>query len=49
MPIKYYNAEKKTHFLYEKVITRFGSPGILMSDEGTHIINNTIKAMTEEF
>ena len=38
-----------THFLFEQVITRFGCPRILMSDQGTHLINNTIKAMTEEF
>jgi transposase InsO family protein len=31
------------------VITRFGCPKILMSDQGTHFINNTIKDMTEEF
>jgi transposase InsO family protein len=31
------------------VITRFGCPGILMSDQGTNFINSTIKAMTEEF
>jgi transposase InsO family protein len=31
------------------VISRFGCPIILMSDQGTHFINNTIRAMTEEF
>jgi hypothetical protein len=48
-PIKDCNAKKSTHFLFEKVITRFGCPRILMSDQGTHFINKTIKAMTEEF
>jgi transposase InsO family protein len=37
------------HFLFEQVITRFGCPRILMSDQGTHFINNTIRAMIEEF
>jgi transposase InsO family protein len=37
------------HFLFEQVITRFGFPRILMSDQGTHFINSTIQAMTEEF
>jgi transposase InsO family protein len=48
-PVKYCNTETTIHFLFEKVITRFGCPRILMSDQGTHFINNTIKAITEEF
>jgi transposase InsO family protein len=31
------------------VITRFGCPRILMSEQDTHFINDTIRAMTEEF
>jgi hypothetical protein len=42
-------AETTSHFLFEEVITRFGCPRILMSDQGTHFINNTIKDMNEEF
>jgi transposase InsO family protein len=37
------------HFLFEQVITRFGYPRILMSDQGTHFINNTIRAMNKKF
>jgi hypothetical protein len=48
-PFKDCSAEKKTHFLFEKVIIIFGCPRILMSEHGTHFINNTIKAMIEEF
>jgi transposase InsO family protein len=48
-PIKYYSVETITHFLFEQVITRFGCPRILMSDQGTNFINNTIRAMNEEF
>jgi hypothetical protein len=48
-PVKECIIEKTTHFLFEKVITRFGCPRILMSDQGTHFINNTIKDMIEEF
>jgi hypothetical protein len=47
--VKDCNAETTTHFLFEKVITRFEFPRILMSDKGTHFINSIIKAMTEEF
>jgi transposase InsO family protein len=48
-PVKYCSVETITHFMFEKVITRFGCPWILMSAQGTHFINNTIKAMNEEF
>jgi transposase InsO family protein len=48
-PVKYCSAETATHFLFEQVITRFGCPRVLMSDQGTHFINNIISAMTEEF
>jgi hypothetical protein len=48
-PVKYHSAETTTHFLFEQVITRFGCPRILMSDQGTHFINNSISSMTEEF
>jgi transposase InsO family protein len=48
-PVKYCSAETSSNFLFEQVITRFGCPRILMSDQGTHFINITIKAMTEKF
>jgi hypothetical protein len=48
-PVKYCSAETAGHFRFEHVITIFGCPRILMSDQGTHFINSTIKAMIEEF
>ena len=38
-----------TKFLFEHVLTRFGCPKILMSEFGTHILNETISVLTEEF
>jgi hypothetical protein len=47
--VKYCSVETTTHFLFEHVITRFGCPRIMMSDQGTHFINSNIQAMNEEF
>jgi transposase InsO family protein len=47
--VKDCSAETTTHFLFEKMITRFGCPRVLMTDQGTHFINSTIRAMTKEF
>jgi transposase InsO family protein len=47
--VKDCSVETEAHFLFEQVITRFGCPRILMSDQGTHCIKTTIETMTEEF
>ena len=35
-------------FIFENIVTRFGCPGILMSDHGSHFINQTMKELTKE-
>jgi transposase InsO family protein len=37
------------HFIFDDIITKFGCPKVLMSDQGTHFINKTVEALTEEF
>jgi hypothetical protein len=45
--VKYCSAKTTTNFLFEHVLTRFGCLRILMSDQGTQFINNTIRYLTE--
>jgi hypothetical protein len=34
---------------FDNIITRFGCPKTLMSDQGTHFIKKTIEALNQEF
>jgi transposase InsO family protein len=36
-------------FIFDDIISRFGCPEILMSDQGTHFINKTVESLTKEF
>jgi transposase InsO family protein len=38
-----------TKFIYENIITWFGCPLNLISDQGTHFINQTIETLFKEF
>eukprot|EP00253_Pinus_taeda_P023648 PITA_23648 len=48
-PVKDCLGETTSKFLFEYVLTRFRFPKILMSDRGTHFLNETINVLTEEF
>jgi len=43
--MKDYTSMKIAKFIFEYVSTRFGCPKILMSDHGTHFLNETISVM----
>lgn len=47
--VKDYMATMTPKFLFGNVLTHFGCPKILMSDCGTHFLNDTINALVEEF
>ncbi len=38
-----------TKFLYECILTRFGCPLIIVTDQGIHFINDGIKYLTDHF
>ena len=48
-PVKDCTGATTTKFLSEYVLTRFGYLKILMSDCGTHFLNETISALMEYF
>jgi transposase InsO family protein len=48
-PLKYCPVETVVQFIFKDLITRFGCPEVLMSDQGSHFLNATIHAFTQEF
>lgn len=48
-PVKDGTAATAAKFLFDNVLTQFGCSKVLMSDHGTHFLNETITQLTEEF
>eukprot|EP00253_Pinus_taeda_P006663 PITA_06663 len=48
-PVRDCNANIVAKFIFEYIFSRFGCLKILMSDQGSHFLNKTIEALTEEF
>ena len=49
MPVRNCTIVTTTSFLFDNVVTRFGFLKILISDQGTHTMNQLIDKLTEEF
>lgn len=47
--VKCLDSKQTIIFLYENIIARFGSPKILISDRGTHFLNENVKEITSIF
>ena len=48
-PVDTCSSEIPDKFIYENIITIFGCPLTLISNQGTHFINRTIKTLTDQF
>ena len=48
-PVKECSTATAAKFIFDNILSRFGCPRILMSDQGPHFLNKTIEALTEEF
>lgn len=49
LPVKDFTVATTMEFLFEYVLMQFQCPKILMSDRGTHFLNETMSVMLKEF
>jgi transposase InsO family protein len=47
--VKDYSATIAACFIFDYIITKFGCPKVLTSDQGIHFINKTVESLTKEF
>ena len=46
-PVKNCSAATAAKFIFDNILSRFGCPRIIMSDQGSHFLNKTIEALIE--
>ena len=46
-PVKNCSTATAANFIFDNILSRFGCPRVLMSDQGSHFLNKTIKVLTE--
>lgn len=47
--VRYYTTDTTTRFIFENIISRFGCPRSLISNQGTHFINETVTSLLQNF
>ena len=47
-PIKDCSSDTAAQFIFENIVTRFGCPRVLMSDQGSHFLNQTPPNLSSE-
>ena len=45
--VKNCSAATAVKFIFDNILSRFGCPRVLMSDQGSHFLNKTIEVLTE--
>lgn len=48
-PVKDFTVETMTRIIFENIISRFGCPRSLKSNQGTHFLNETIESLLKTF
>lgn len=48
-PVKDCSANTTVKLIFEYILSRFGCTNILMRNQGSHFLNKTVEALTEEF
>jgi len=47
--VKDCNTDTVVKFIFEFILSRFGCPNTLMSDKGSHFLNEMVETLTKEF